>query len=588
MRLLAAILWIVASVIPAGAQTLVCFGNEPSWSISFNTPERAVFNVPGGTPREFTGRETGNDVLREKVWRGRARSSNSDLVLFLREAPCSDGMSDDKHPMYARASMPDGSFLVGCCRFADRPVAATTSALEGAAWRLVSLPGTLPSTIEALKQPASVQFDSGKVTGFNGCNTLTGPYTLNGNRLQLGTLAATAMACPEPASTIESTFNKMFTGTLSFVVMGNRLNLATPSGTVLGFAREAPGSLAGTWTVTGFNNGREGVVSPIDSSKITLAFENGTVSGGAGCNRFHAHYTEAGDRIKIGPLAATNMMCSDTKVMAQEREFLNALQSVVRWNVQGGQLDMHRADGQRALTAAPAPAILTGTWSVSGFNNGRGGVVSPIVGTQLTLSFDNGTVSGRAGCNSFRANYTEQNNRIKIGPVAATRMMCADNKVMTQEQEFLKALESVERWSVQGDHLDMHRADGQRALEGTPAAAPKLAGTWSVTGYNNGREAVVSPILGTQLTLSFENGVVSGRAGCNTFSGTYTTDGNRIKMGTIAVTNMMCADNKVMDQEQLFLKALQSVVRWSVEGDHLDMHRADDQRALEGMPGQVK
>jgi len=578
----------VASVIPAGAQTLVCFGNEPSWSISFSTPDRAQYTVLGGTPREFRGRETRNDVLREKVWRGRESSHDGDLVLFLREAPCSDGMSDDMHPMFARASLPDGSFLSGCCRFGNRP-AGTASALEGAPWRLVSLPGQLPATLSALRQPASVQFDSGRVSGFNGCNTLAGSYTLNGNRLQLGSLAVNAMACAEPASTIESTFNRMFTGTLSYVVTGNRLSLATASGTVLGFEREAPARLAGTWSVTGFNNGREGVVSPLVSTPITVSFENGAVSGRAGCNTFRGNYTMEGNRIRMGTIAATNMMCTDNNVMTQEREFLKALQSVVRWSVQGDQLDMHRADNQRALEATRAAAPrLAGTWSVTGFNNGREAVVSPIVRTQLTLTFDNGTVSGGAGCNRFHASYTENDNRIKFGPIAATRMMCTDNNVMTQERDFLKALDSVVRWSIQGDQLDMHRADNQRALEATRAAAPNLAGTWSVTGFNNGREAVVSPIVGSHLTVSFEKGIVSGRAGCNTFSGTYTTEGNRIRIGQIAVTNMMCIDSKVMTQERDFLRALESTVRWSVQGDQLDMHRVDDQTALTATSGQLK
>jgi heat shock protein HslJ len=37
--------------------------------------------------------------------------------------------------------------------------------------------------------------------------------------------------------------------------------------------------------------------------------------------------------------------------MKQEREFLAALESAVKWAVEGDTLDMHRADGQRALTA---------------------------------------------------------------------------------------------------------------------------------------------------------------------------------------------------------------------------------------------
>jgi heat shock protein HslJ len=39
--------------------------------------------------------------------------------------------------------------------------------------------------------------------------------------------------------------------------------------------------------------------------------------------------------------------------MAQEREFLAALHSATLWTIRRGLLDMHRADGARALTARP-------------------------------------------------------------------------------------------------------------------------------------------------------------------------------------------------------------------------------------------
>ena len=37
--------------------------------------------------------------------------------------------------------------------------------------------------------------------------------------------------------------------------------------------------------------------------------------------------------------------------MVQEREFLAALESAVTWSVEGGVLDMHRADKERAMFA---------------------------------------------------------------------------------------------------------------------------------------------------------------------------------------------------------------------------------------------
>ncbi|HKE57221.1 MAG TPA: META domain-containing protein [Pyrinomonadaceae bacterium] len=582
MRSLAAALWIVASVTPTVAQTVICFGNEPNWAISVSNPERASVMLPGSlTPREFRGRETRNELIHESVWRGSPTSGGQDVVLFRREAPCSDGMSDKTHPMFARASLPDGTFLVGCCRLDSAPASTTT--LEGQPWRLVSLPGQSPATLAALQRPVTVQFDSGRVSGFTGCNTTSGSYTVDGMQLKLGTLAGTMMACPGAASTVESAFNKAFANTLTFVITGDRLNLTTASHHVLSFEREAPQAITGrTWNVTGFNNGRQGVVNPLVGSPISLSFADGRVSGRTGCNTFSGSYTLQGNTIKFGPIAATRMMCA-AGVMNQEREFLKALESAVSWTVQGDRLDMHLANGERALEATPEGlGTLSGrTWSVTGFNNGRQGVVSPVA-APISLSFAEGRVSGRSGCNTFNGSYTLAGNTIKFGPIAVTRMMCASN-VMTQEGQFLKALESAVRWNVQGDRLDMHRADGERAVEGTPEAAGALAGTWSVTGFNNGRQGVVSPLVGSPISLSFADGRVSGRTGCNTFTGSYSLVGDSIKIGQLANTNMMCAAD-VMTQEGQFLKALQSAMRWNVQGDRLDMHRADGERALEGKP----
>jgi heat shock protein HslJ len=40
-------------------------------------------------------------------------------------------------------------------------------------------------------------------------------------------------------------------------------------------------------------------------------------------------------------------------VAEQEQQFLAALQSATTWTFEGGMLDMHRADGERVLTASP-------------------------------------------------------------------------------------------------------------------------------------------------------------------------------------------------------------------------------------------
>jgi len=341
---------------PAFAQPLICFGNEPSWSIHLMTPDRARVSSPGSTPIDYTGRATVHAVLGEQIWRGRAGSnSGGDLVVFLREEACSDGMSDTTHPVSARASTPDGAFLAGCCRVpaqADAPEVPPTM-FEGTTWRLVSLPGRAPATIAGLPRAITIRFESGQVSGFSGCNTFSGPFTLNEDHVMFGALAGTMMACAEPdRDALEQAFNAALSGSVSYAIAGDLLRLTTEPGTVLTFEKEAPVSLEGRmWRVTGYNNGRQAVGSPLVNSQLTITFENGTASGNAGCNTFRAAYTADTGNLTFGPAATTRRMCADD-LMTQEREFLAAIESSSRWVTEGDVLHLHRADGERILTAS--------------------------------------------------------------------------------------------------------------------------------------------------------------------------------------------------------------------------------------------
>ena len=49
-------------------------------------------------------------------------------------------------------------------------------------------------------------FDDGRLTGSTGCNRYTGPYSVEGETLQLGAVASTRMACVPPADAVEREF----------------------------------------------------------------------------------------------------------------------------------------------------------------------------------------------------------------------------------------------------------------------------------------------------------------------------------------------------------------------------------------------
>jgi heat shock protein HslJ len=90
-----------------------------------------------------------------------------------------------------------------------------------------------------------------------------------------------------------------------------------------------------------------------------------------------------------------------------------------------------------------------------------------------------------------------------------------------------------------------------------------LAGTdWTLSDLDNGG------VTGTAPTLELTETDASGTAGCNTFSGTYTTDGDSISFGPLATTMMAC-EGQMMEQESVYLAALDGATGFTIDGDTL-------------------
>lgn len=120
------------------------------------------------------------------------------------------------------------------------------------------------------------------------------------------------------------------------------------------------------------------------------------------------------------------------------------------------------------------------------------------------------------------------------------------------------------------------------ALAATPAAAQAtgetnpLANTaWQLVSLGTS-ESETPVVAGSTVTLEFDDaGMAGGNAGCNTYGGDYTVDGDTIEFGALFSTMMACVDEGVMAQEQQFLAALDGVDHFAVDGDQLALW-ADD------------
>jgi heat shock protein HslJ len=201
---------------------------------------------------------------------------------------------------------------------------------------------------------------------------------------------------------------------------------------------------------------------------------------------------------------------------------------------------------------------------------------TPVPGTTVTLAFDATTAAGTDGCNRYTAPYTQAGNRLDIDGRAAGTMMACPTPVMEQARAYLAALARVGTFRRDAAGLALVAADGELLARFT-AQPVDLAGTaWRVTGYNNGRQAVVSVLAGTELTLTFgTDGRAAGSAGCNRWTAPYTAGTGTLAFGPAGATKRFCGEPAgVMEQEQAFLAALATVATARREGDRLELRTA--------------
>jgi len=250
-----------------------------------------------------------------------------------------------------------GLALAACSSSGGGTTGGTGGTIEGVTWVLKSydVSGTqkdVPADVYA-----DARFEAGKVSGSAGCNQYNGAAKISGVTIAVTGVSSTMMACPPPASDVETAYLANLNKAASFTATADSLTIFDASGATLLVYSAASGSALteGQWLVTGYNNGQQAVVSVAAGSAPTAVFgTDGTVSGNATCNNFSGPYKIDGDKITIGPLASTMMACASEELSAQEAAYLAALQSAATYQVRGATLDLRTADDALAVTFTKA------------------------------------------------------------------------------------------------------------------------------------------------------------------------------------------------------------------------------------------
>ncbi len=236
---------------------------------------------------------------------------------------------------------------------------------EGMPWKLVAYrSGDALAEVKEGRGPAIFRFEGGTMAGSAGCNRLMGVFTVNGEGLGFEPrVSSTMMACPDPLMAQEQAVSAALAGVSSYRFDAKLLELLNASGEpLLRFDALEPSPLTEqTWGLTGYNNGKQAIVSVLKDTEITLELrDDGTLGGSDGCNRYMSGYTLEDQKLSIGPLATTRMACRGPDGAAEQAAaYARALETVAGYRIEGSELTLVTDKGKPAArfrAAAPVPA----------------------------------------------------------------------------------------------------------------------------------------------------------------------------------------------------------------------------------------
>ena len=156
--------------------------------------------------------------------------------------------------------------------------------------------------------------------------------------------------------------------------------------------------------------------------------------------------------------------------------------------------------------------------------------------------------------------------------------------IMRQAGAFTTALKQAVAYRTENGHLTLMAPDGAVSAVFLPQSQ-ELGGTsWDVSGYNNGQGTIMRiNNSDRKLTANFNtDGRVSGSSGCNSYSAdyTYSAADQTFQLGRLLRTAMACTDGNIMQQEEMFIAALQTVNSYHINWNTLTLKAGDGGTAV--------
>ena len=98
-------------------------------------------------------------------------------------------------------------------------------------------------------------------------------------------------------------------------------------------------------------------------------------------------------------------------------------------------------------------------------------------------------------------------------------------------------------------------------------AADLIGPTWVLKEYTPPDGLATTPLDDPESTVIFDlNDIINGSGGCNTYNGTFTSDGENLDIEIESVSKLAC-EQPIMDQELMFLQLLDEAEEYHIMAD---------------------
>ncbi|MBK1720245.1 META domain-containing protein [Thiocystis violacea] len=243
--------------------------------------------------------------------------------------------------------------------------------------------------------------------------------------------------------------------------------------------------------------------------------------------------------------------------------------------IQAADLDV---DVEPTQEARPPATFEGSVWRLSAYQSSPG-LVEVVPNSRPTrFRFEAGRMSGSTGCNQIQGSYRLDGAIITFeNGLAATQMGCPP-PLMAQEKAIIQAIKAVATYRHEEGRLELLDAGGKPLLRFASNKPADLEGrVWKLDRYDNGQKALVTPVKGSEISLTFDTqGRIGGSDGCNRYMSGFRRDGDTLSIGPIATTRMACqASDGRAEQARSYASALGRVTAFRIEGDQLTLLDAD-------------